>query len=539
MRNTSLLLLLLLTVQPALSSEFLQLRVELFPPGMTTIPGAPAVPSDWDQVEHPERGPVPDLKLMAHEPGGAVWLGGPMGAARFDPAAIHPWDRWRYFQGRRYLADDLVQFIVVENDAENRTVWVQTETGLSRLEWVPMTLEKKAEHYEELIRRHHTRLGFISDNHLKEPGNLNSGVTHDNDNDGLWSAMYLAAQSYRHGATGDPEALDNAGRVFDALVNLHEITGHPGFPARSIVRKGDSHDAGEWHPSTDGSLLWKADTSSDELVGHYYGFAVFYDLAANGTQKKTIRKLVRAMTDHLIRNNYELVDLDGKPTLWGQWSESFFQTKDGRYERALRSIELLGFLNVAFHVTGDPKYLAAHDDRVGAGYADFTLEYRNWPEGGEINFSDDELAFLSRQPLLQYERDAVLRRKFLAGVKQTWRQIASDRNPLWNYIAMETGAVPVTDTVKDDSRRTLERIPWSLVEWKVTNSRRIDVTLRTDPDRFGLPQLHETLPPDERPQHKWNNSPYQPDGGADGLSAECGTYFLLPYWMGRYHGWVM
>jgi len=34
---------------------------------------------------------------------------------------------------------------------------------------------------------------------------------------------------------------------------------------------------------------------------------------------------------------------------------------------------------------------------------------------------------------------------------------------------------------------------------------------------------------------KWNGNPYRIDGGNGGRSEDDGAFFLLPYWMGRYH----
>ncbi|MEY3283202.1 MAG: hypothetical protein RIR86_1215, partial [Acidobacteriota bacterium] len=42
-------------------------------------------------------------------------------------------------------------------------------------------------------------------------------------------------------------------------------------------------------------------------------------------------------------------------------------------------------------------------------------------------------------------------------------------------------------------------------------------------------------PYDELPMSKWNGNPYRLDGGSDGRREDDGAYFLLPYWMGRYH----
>jgi hypothetical protein len=93
-------------------------------------------------------------------------------------------------------------------------------------------------------------------------------------------------------------------------------------------------------------------------------------------------------------------------------------------------------------------------------------------------------------------------------------------------------------TIRDESHRTLERIPMDMIEWTVQNSHRIDLKLRPEKDRFNRSQLAEVPPPDERPVAKWNSNPYRPDGGSGGSGEDDGAYFLLPYWMGRYHGWV-
>jgi hypothetical protein len=95
----------------------------------------------------------------------------------------------------------------------------------------------------------------------------------------------------------------------------------------------------------------------------------------------------------------------------------------------------------------------------------------------------------------------------------------------------------MTRAIRAASQRTLERIPMDMIEWGARNSHRIDVQLQKENDRHSHLQLTEVLAPDERPVEKWNSNPYRPDGG--GADAEDdGAYFLLPYWMGRHHGWV-
>ena len=117
-----------------------------------------------------------------------------------------------------------------------RKVWLRTRSGVSLLEWTPTTLERKAAFFDERIEARHVRHGLVSDSSLRVPGDLSTNVKHDNDNDGLWTAMYLAAQSYRHAVTRDPDARTKASRSLQALLRLEEITGIPGFPARSFPR---------------------------------------------------------------------------------------------------------------------------------------------------------------------------------------------------------------------------------------------------------------------------------------------------------------
>ena len=323
------------------------------------------------------------------------------------------------------------------------------------------------------------------------------------------------------------------------LIRLEEITGIPGFPARSFVSINEPRPTeGEWHPTPDGKWFWKGDTSSDEIVGHYYGYALYFDLVANEAEKADIRKVVARLTDHLIRNDYDLIDLDGKPTRWGEWSERFFKTEEGKYEAPLRAIELLSFLKTAHHITGDAKYDAAYRDRIQHGYAAQMRLYRRWPGGGEINFSDDELAYLSYDPLLRYEKESMLRRIYLNGLRFTWRQVRPDMNPLWNYISAANGARHMWPSIRRESLQTLERIPTDMIEWSVQNSHRIDVKLLPEKDRHARTQLTDALAPDERPVQKWNSNPYYADGGNNGGREDDGACFLLPYWMGRYHQWV-
>jgi hypothetical protein len=82
-------------------------------------------------------------------------------------------------------------------------------------------------------------------------------------------------------------------------------------------------------------------------------------------------------------------------------------------------------------------------------------------------------------------------------------------------------------------------MPIDTIEWTVTNSGRKEVVMARASDRFQKRQAVTLLPPDERPVMKWNSNPFDIDGGSDGRGEDDGAAFLLPYWMGRYHGLLL
>ena len=282
---------------------------------------------EWSFFTGSEGVAVYDFTCAAPAPDGSVWFGTKRGAIHFDGGAF------RYRAGRRWLPDDDVRDVVA---AGNGDVWIATAKGLSRIRHQAMTLRGKAEKFERLAAARHNRLGYVTEARLREPGNLDTWYSVDTDNDGLWTGMYGAAECFRYAATRDPEARALAKRSIDAMILLEQVTGIPGFPARAILpasgpdinlqytverdRQQQVRDplwkviSPRWPRSKDGLWYWKCDTSSDEMDGHFFNFAVYYDLVADTPEeKKRISGHVRKLMDHILDHGYYLVDHDGKP----------------------------------------------------------------------------------------------------------------------------------------------------------------------------------------------------------------------------------
>jgi hypothetical protein len=475
--------------------------------------------------------PLGEITALSVADDGTLAIGGP------DGAAILEQGRWHYFGGRRWLPVDEVRRLRCVSAGE---LIADTPAGVARIATLPMSLAEKAAEYERQIDARHNRNGYDTVCCLDDPDDLASYRHEVSDNDGLWTALYVAAESFRYAATGEEEARQRAARSMRALLELERITGIPGFPARALAEKDEPRavlSRGEWHEADDDCRLWKGDTSSDEIVGHYFAYHVYFNLVADESEEPVIRETVRRITDHILEHRFRLVDRDGVHTRWGVWSPELLHSPRWAGDRGLNSLEILSHLLVANQIVGDPRYAAAADTLVNEhGYALNTVQQKITTPG-HVNHSDDELAFLSYYPLLIGELDAHRRALYQASLERSWQIERPERCPLWNIIYGALSLDHLTGEACDleAAVRTLVEIPLDLRHWGVRNSHRPDVVLDAEAGRFGEKQSRRGLPAGERPMMKWNGNPYRLDGGDGGRTEEDGTFFLLPYWMGRYH----
>lgn len=405
-------------------------------------------------------------------------------------------------------------------------------------------LADKAAYFEERLQKRHIRDGLVRELTLNVPGEpQKGGFLLSDDNDGLWTSLYAAAMSFKYAATRDETARRQAAESFAALETLESVTGIPGFPARSYVPEGEPKGRGydgEWHPDASGKWEWKGDTSSDEIDGHFYAYALYYDLAADETGKNRVRALTTRVMDHILDHDLYLVDKDGKPTLWGVWNPAQLNRnrplpgrKDQNWkdERGLNSLEILSHLKTAWHITGNERYRKKYIQLIRKhGYAD-NVARENILDPADLNHSDAELALLAFYPLLKYETDPELLNLYKTGLRRAWELMRPERNPWWNFTVC---AFLEGDCGKEDALRTLTEIPWQQINWRRDNRERADV--RKNPKNPALSA--EVLPYSEICIQRWNGNPYLLDTGGKGDIEGDGVIFLLPYWMGRSHGFI-
>ena len=500
--------------------------------------------------------PYEGLTCGLRTPQGAVWVGSRHGLMLFNPGA----ERWRLFHTERWLPSDDVRGLALVEEAKDGSfrLVVETAKGATEIATQPTTLEAKMKEVQANLRRWHVKDGLIGEIRLQRQGNVEGGyVQPSNDNDGLWTSMYVAAEAFRYGATKHEDAKRNARQSLEALMFLEEVTSIPGFVARSFVPIEDDPKkyGGEWHRSADSKWWWKGDTSSDELDGHYFAYAVYYDLAADEREREEIRGYVARITDHILDHGYYYVGPPGKPTTWGVWApEKLNHDLTWIDDRGLNSLEMLSHLKVAEYMTGAPRYAEAAKRLIEEESYEINtvLQKMTWPPE-LVNHSDDELAFLAYYPLLMYERDPHLRKVFLASLERSWHIERPEKSPFFNYIYAAArqashwpkpqerppeAFLPGEDYDRDACGAWFQDVPVNTISYSTMNSRRRDVAQEAHRSRADRVLSKEVLPPSERRTMKWNGDPYELDGGSGGHERDDGTFILLPYWMGVYHRFV-
>ncbi len=540
--------------------------------------------SGWRFFEGRDGLPYNDITCCAAGADGSVWFGTRRGAIRYQDG------RWAYRQGLRWLPHDEVRGIAVQPDG---TAWFATAGGVGCIARQMMSLQEKARWYEEEIERRikRTPFGYVATSRLAQAGDKSSVIHEDSDNDGLWTAMYGASQCYAYAVTGSAETRARAQQAFEALRFLQRVTqgGNPspprGYVARTILpASGPDPNEGRlagdrrqratgdrlwktyeprWPKSADGQWYWKSDTSSDELDGHYFFYPLYFDLVAETPdEQQRVREVVRDLTDHLIEHDFVLQDHDGTPTRWGMFRPSVLNhDPDWMPERGLNAVSILSYLAVARHVTGDEKYhetarrlMETHHYRINA------LVPKVQRGIGSGNQSDDEMAFMSFYNLVKYTRDESLRREFLAAFFWYWTLEQPERNPFFDFAYAAFGrGQSLRDPFEqidlspwegwlEDSVATLIGFPLDRVDWAHTNSHRLDLVRLPRQNGIGwLGENHgqrgyrvdgKVLPVEERFFEHWNTDPWRFDSGGTGHSLASGAVFLLPYYMGRYHGLI-
>lgn len=447
-----------------------------------------------------------------------------------------------YYASKRWLLEDNIIGMTKGNKDE---IYFLGNTGVSKISPKKYTYHNKAIAFQDKIRQRHIRYGLLAELRLASPGDLTTAELVDTDNDGLWSSFYLGSQAFRFAVTSEKIARNYAWETFAAYERLISINPLKGFPSRTYERKGFKvSDPEAWRIAKDTSWEWKGTTSSDEFVGHIFIGAVMDQfIAKTAAEKKRVANFVDKILTHIIENNYNFVDADGKPTLWGRWHPDYINGYAKTIsDRKLGATHLIAGLQLAYKLTGKAIFkseafrlmkehgylenilISPYNIKATPGYI-----YEHADMGmGPWNHSDDEMEFLSFWVLYHYAFNKDLQKQYSKAIQEFWQIEKPEKNPVWNLITYGTeGSFDKASTLW-----YLREFPMDLIRWDIKNSMRKDLDF-LEPN-FRQQFTKEVLSPRERPTHRYNSNEFNLDGGEGGLTELSGAEYLLPYWMARY-----
>ena len=422
------------------------------------------------------------------------------------------------------------------------------------------------------------------------------------ENDGLWSSLYLASQAYRWAVTSDQEALDAIRSSLAGLQTRMEVTGVDGIFTRQFIPPGVrgigcpedlasyvpdlEKDDNVWVRIGDEGCLWVVDrdsmtwsvtehcglaahagtcwldnVSKDEYAGHMLALAALAKLVDVPDVREVVADLLEKVGDHLIANDLTFVDWDGRRTEHGALYALALDDFPG-----FNAAMAMSFVLVAAEASGRADLRAFFDDCLlqRSGVRDCLpwpleepLPYTDYldgagmyigPEGCASNFNNISMHVLSMHELIWFERDPLVRerlqRSFDVDVMRPAdlsRGALEQHNAWFDFLWAASKPLgpgsdgPAFDAVHD-GLCMLQQFPAHYSVPAVPDREEAYCLNRFDEPAAELPRETAERCPTE---FVWWRDPYDLDGCAEDRAHVLPPQgYLLPYWMGRYHGFV-
>lgn len=248
-------------------------------------------------------------------------------------------------------------------------------------------------------------------------------------------------------------------------------------------------------------IVYKGDTSSDEIIGHLFLYKLAFDILGpeDPELKQIIANTMDRLAQHISDNGYTMVDGSGQPGTWSKFNREFFYNSSQLGGAPLTTSVILSLFKLAHYVTGYQKWdneyrMAALDPAYE--YAEIMSQYSkqcyllmrifleeyvpsavgNFLAEGDLlgygtpttemltrlflNYSDEEMAMLAFYLLFQMEDDEELLTYYRSAIDQWWVSIKYSENPLWYYIYQL--AYPNKTIYDAYGNNILETAAWSL-----------------------------------------------------------------------------
>lgn len=536
----------------------------------------------------------------------ALWMGAPNGLTRYDENAKSDIDTVMFFSAPRELADNNVLRIYCD-DAANESIWVETETGVSHITMKEVSAEEKSDILIEETHKYIQRHGMTSQKELAFARDPSSAVPFGEcDNSGLFTSSFAVGEMCRYAVLkrergeNDEETVKaraSATRAAEAALLLMYIHGRgDGFVARTYLttaehvpdggffykKQGDKAIclptnsakecgmagfecyAGAKVPDRlahlyrdegfgDDDIIYKADTSSDEISGHMTNIWFIHKILGENDPEldELAVNAAKNTLGHIIDHGYQLWDCTGRSTTWAKWNPEYFSSDLGWSDACLNSCQILMYHKLVMDITGEEgKWKESYDRLISYGYPDLTLKHnerfhiscktdggREEPEG--LMYGDHTLATIAFNMIIHLEKDEELKAKYIQGLKGWNGTFRREHNPMYDipYIY----SVPDSDLDTQMLADWFRRVDITRVGSAPSPATRYDVPARI---RFaGMKEFSWLLPNDEYFVSKHDRNPFEyqdnDTSGRTNYFCENAYLYTLPYWLGRFLGIIV
>lgn len=425
------------------------------------------------------------------------------------------------------------------------------------------------------------------------------------DNDGLFSALYLAAEAFRYSVTRDPKALDMIRLLLEGESIRMRITGVPGLFTRAYTPPGMKsakcpdnptayvHDQiegnnqkvligddgcariydakkQEWVTTTHcvskefAGWCWTDNVSKDEYAGHMFALGAVAKLVDDPQSQQITKDLVSQVAKHLIKNKMEVVDWDGRVTSYGRIHAATLGDYTG-----LNAAMALDFIKIAAEVTKDPEIVGWYDNcllqksgfkRCLKNILESPRPYTQYlkdnaiylgDKGCLMNYDNVSMHMLSMHNLIWFEHDPALREAYQRSLdedvfrpKNQPRALMYHNSVFFDFIfasqkRLGSGSDGPAYDVVSNGIAMLKQFP--------TRYHYEDISPSTEKNKpFCKSRFNEDLsefahtPAERCPDNVmfWGD-PYNMYSCTHNRRVIVApTDYLLPYWMGRYYGFI-
>lgn len=550
--------------------------------------------------------PLPSAKneytCSAKGDNSVMWYGGKTGITRYDPNGESIEDKIMYFSAHRHLPHHAVDAML----ADGMNLWALCRDKVAHIEMIMLTAEEKSEILLDETNNYVMRRGMVSQRDLKEFRDYESRYPYAAcDNDGLFTSGYAIGEMYRYATLKEKlgknhprvrDARKNATKACEACLLLMYVHGRPeGFIARSYHVTGEpipddgifykregktahcvfTNDAknsgrlGEEVPCdypvperlaalyrdlgyTDDDIYYKADTSSDEVTGHFLQMKIAHDFLAEDDPEldELIKDACKRTTKHIIDHGFELCESSGKPTTWAKWSKRYFDNDPiGYVDAPLNSSEMLVYLKITMYITGEKGiWQETYDKLISEGYADLGAKhYDRFYQGAmrekvnpeeDLMYGDNMLALMTYWMLCTLETDEELLSKYRAAFKSWSGLILREHTPGYDFM-YKLGVPDAEIDLEKDAKWFTHFEPTRLTSSINTGRHDVAAKLGRNYDEKREVEISALLMPNERFISKYDRNPYYlSENNNKGTAIESCYIYTYAYWIGRYYGFI-